>query len=45
MEGGIIDHVDSMSDSLIGKNVILKKRDPGKQGKSFVLGDGSQVFL
>ena len=45
MEGGIIDHVDSMSDSLIGKNVILKKQDPAKQGKSFVLGDGSQVFL
>ncbi|MGB7789241.1 glucose-1-phosphate thymidylyltransferase [Methanoregula sp.] len=45
MEGGRIDHVDRVSDSLIGKNVTLKKQEPSKEGKSFVLGDGSQVTL
>lgn len=45
MEGGQIDHVDRITDSLIGKNVVLKKQEPSKGGSSFVLGDNSQVIL
>lgn len=45
MEGGRIEQAGIISDSLIGKNVTLKKQRPDLQGKSFVLGDGSQVML
>jgi glucose-1-phosphate thymidylyltransferase len=45
MEGGRIEHAGMISDSLIGKNVTLKKLESDLQGKSFVLGDGSQVML
>lgn len=45
MEGGRIDHVDGVTDSLIGRNVVLKKQVVPQSGRSFVLGDSSQVNL
>lgn len=45
MEGGRIEQAGIISESLIGKNVTLKKQRPDLQGRSFVLGDGSQVML
>jgi glucose-1-phosphate thymidylyltransferase len=45
MEGGRIDHAGVITDSLIGRNVVLRKQVPPRDGTSFVLGDSSQVNL
>lgn len=45
MEGGYIDHIEGITGSLIGKNAILKKQEHSECGKTFVLGDSSQVTL
>jgi len=45
MEGARIDRIHQITDSLIGKNVILKKDDASHERKTFVLGDSSQVML
>ena len=45
MDGARIDHINQITDSLIGKNVILKKDDNLLERKTFVLGDSSQVML
>jgi glucose-1-phosphate thymidylyltransferase len=45
MEGTRIDQIDRITDSLIGKNVTLKKNDNQQGSKTFVLGDSSQVML
>lgn len=45
MDGARIDHVNQITDSLIGKNVFLKKADDHMERKTFVLGDSSQVVL
>ena len=45
MEGARIEGIDRISDSLIGKNVTLKKNESPQGNKTFVLGDSSQVIL
>jgi len=45
MEGARIEGIDRISNSLIGKNVILKKNENPQCIKTFVLGDSSQVLL
>ena len=45
MEESIIDHIERISESLIGKNVTLRKNSLMHSGKTFVLGDSSQVIL
>jgi glucose-1-phosphate thymidylyltransferase len=45
MDYGQVDHAGRITDSLIGKNVTLKEQSSAREGKSFVLGDGSQVAL
>lgn len=45
MEGTRIDNIGQVDCSLIGKNVVLTKQKSPREGKSFVLGDSSQVSL
>jgi glucose-1-phosphate thymidylyltransferase len=45
MDGAVLDHINRISKSLIGKNVFIKKDDTLPHGKKFVLGDSSQVIL
>jgi glucose-1-phosphate thymidylyltransferase len=45
MEGACIEHIEVVTGSLIGKNVILKAQKQSKGKKTFVLGDSSQVML
>ena len=45
MEGARIERIGQITDSLIGKNVILKKDVASDERKTFVLGDSSQVML
>lgn len=45
MEAARIERIGQITDSLIGKNVILKKDDTSDERKTFVLGDSSQVML
>lgn len=45
MEGTRIDSIYPVERSLIGKNVVLTKQQSSHNGKTFVLGDGSQVML
>jgi glucose-1-phosphate thymidylyltransferase len=45
LEGATLDNVDHISESLIGKNVTIRKNDSRPGGMKFVLGDSSQVML
>ena len=45
MDGSTLDHIEGVSKSLIGKNVIIKKNDSLPVGKKFILGDSSHVML
>jgi glucose-1-phosphate thymidylyltransferase len=45
MEGTVIDRIDRISKSLIGKNVTVRKNTLKYSGKTFVLGDTSQVMI
>jgi glucose-1-phosphate thymidylyltransferase len=45
MEGTVIDHIDRISESLIGKNVMVRKNSLMPSGKTLVLGDSSKVIL
>jgi glucose-1-phosphate thymidylyltransferase len=45
LDGAALDHVDCISESLIGKNVTIRKNTAPAGGKQFVLGDSSQVIL
>jgi glucose-1-phosphate thymidylyltransferase len=45
MEGTTIDHIDRISESLVGKNVTIRKNDNLPNYKKLVLGDCSQVML
>jgi len=45
LEGTTIDHIERISESLIGKNVTISKNESRPESKKFVLGDSSQVML
>ena len=45
MEGASVDNVRSIFESLIGKNVTIKKDNSPNSSRTFVLGDNSQVLL
>ena len=45
LDGATLDNVDRISESLIGKNVTIRRNDTLNGGKKFVLGDSSQVML
>lgn len=45
LEGATLDNIDRISESLIGRNVIIRKNEILPAGRRFVLGDSSQVML
>jgi glucose-1-phosphate thymidylyltransferase len=45
LDGATLDNVDRISESLVGKNVTIRKNTSPSGGKQFVLGDSSQVML
>ncbi len=45
LDGATLENVDRISESLIGKNVTIRRNDARTGGKKFVLGDSSQVML
>jgi len=45
MEGGRIESAGLVTDSLIGRDVVIRKQESAVSGRSFVMGDGSQVML
>ena len=45
MEGSSIERIDRISESLVGKNVTIRKNDTMPYSKKFVLGDSSQVMI
>jgi glucose-1-phosphate thymidylyltransferase len=45
LDGATLENINRVSDSLIGKNVTIRKNDSVPDGKKFILGDSSQVML
>jgi glucose-1-phosphate thymidylyltransferase len=45
MDGCVIENAGTVSGSLIGKNIVIRKQKDNNDKKTFVLGDGSQVLL
>lgn len=45
LDGAIIEQAGCISESLIGKNAVIKKNESLPAGRKFVLGDSSQVML
>jgi glucose-1-phosphate thymidylyltransferase len=45
LDGATLENVDRISESLIGKNVTIRRNNALNGGKKFVLGDSSQVML